>query len=70
MTSQQAHPWTISGFNGFNGNVLLTFKCDAPIAYHGLVSTADQIYAAAIDRPSIYVWSLNSRVGCRFLCNF
>ncbi len=62
MTTQQAHPWTISGFNGLNGNVLLTFKCDAPVASHGLLCSQDHIYAAAIDRPSIYVWNLNSRV--------
>ena len=62
MTTQQSHPWTISGFNGLNGNVVLTFKCDAPVASHGLLCSRDHIYAAAIDRPSIYVWNLNSRV--------
>jgi len=62
ITTQQAQPWTISGFNGLNGNVLLTFKCDAPVASHGLLCSRDHIYAAAIDRPSIYVWNLNSRV--------
>ncbi|CAF3398289.1 unnamed protein product [Rotaria socialis] len=61
ITTQNAHPWTISGFNGLNGNVLLTFKCDAPIASHSLLCSRDHIYAAAIDRPSIYVWKLNSR---------
>jgi len=61
FTTQQAHPWTISGFNGLNGNVLLTYKCDAPVASHGLLCSRDHIYAAAIDRPSIYVWNLNSR---------
>ena len=63
ITTQQAHPWTISGFNGLNGNVLLTFKCDAPIAPHSLLCSQDHIYAAAIGRPSIYVWHLKSRVG-------
>lgn len=67
MTTQQAHPWTISGFNGLNGNVLLTYKCDAPVAFHGLLCSRDHIYAAAIDRPSIYVWNLNSRVNSFFL---
>jgi hypothetical protein len=62
ITTQQSHPWTISAFNGLNGNVLLTFKCDAAIALHGLLCSRDHIYAAAIDRPSIYVWNLNSRV--------
>ncbi len=62
ITTQQAHPWTISGFNGLNGNVLLTFKCDAPVTSHGLLCSRNHIYAAAIDRPSIYVWNLNSRV--------
>ncbi|CAF2052944.1 unnamed protein product [Rotaria magnacalcarata] len=61
ITTQNAHPWTISGFNGLNGNVLLTFKCDAPVASHSLLCSRDHIYAAAIDRPSIYVWKLNSR---------
>ncbi|CAF1111546.1 unnamed protein product [Adineta steineri] len=61
ITTQHAHPWTISGFNGLNGNVLLTFKCDAPVVSHGLLCSRDHIYAAAIDRPSIYVWNLNSR---------
>ncbi|CAF3429504.1 unnamed protein product [Rotaria sp. Silwood1] len=61
ITTQQAHPWTISVFNGLNGNVLLTFKSDAPVARHGLLCSRDHIYAAAIDRPSIYVWKLNSR---------
>ena len=62
ITTQQSHPWTINAFNGLNGNVLLTFKCDAAIALHGLICSRDHIYAAAIDRPSIYVWNLNSRV--------
>ncbi len=62
LTTQQSHPWTISGFNGLNGNILLTFKSDAPVASHSLLCSRDHIYAAAIDRPSIYVWNLNSRV--------
>ena len=66
ITTQQAHPWTISGFNGLNGNVLLTFKCDAPVVSHGLLCSRDHIYAAAIDRPSIYVWNVNSRVSFPF----
>lgn len=70
VTTQQAHPWTISGFNGLNGNVLLTFKCDAPVVSHGLLCARDHIYAAAIDRPSIYVWKLNSRVGFNDSINY
>jgi len=62
ITTQQANPWTISGFNGLNGNVLLTYKSDAPVAFHGLLCSRDYIYAAASDRPSIYVWNLHSRV--------
>ena len=62
ITTQQALPWTIGAINGLNGNILLTFKCDAPITFHGLLCTLDYIYAAAIGRPSIYVWNLNSRV--------
>ncbi|CAF3300951.1 unnamed protein product [Rotaria sp. Silwood2] len=63
ITTKEAHPWTIMGFNELNGNVnaIFTFKCDSLIASHGLLIYRNHIFAAALDHPSIYVWNLNSR---------
>ncbi|CAF3005015.1 unnamed protein product [Rotaria sp. Silwood2] len=61
ITTKEAHPWTIMGFNELNVNAIFTFKCDSLIASHGLLIYRNHIFAAALDHPSIYVWHLNSR---------